>query len=145
MRIRVTADNTNGNLPGHTEWFTDPERAKRHADWWHGQSSLRNVQIDVPLGVMVTDVGGREAFEVAPDLATAQEVAASWQAVIDNRKINRTTARKVEILGLPSRAYPVSPEDLLVGGWMAAALDDHKVCPSMKYDINRWLDSKDWK
>lgn len=39
----------------------------------------------------------------------------------------------------------VSPEDERIGAWLAAALEDRKVSPCMKFDINRWLDSKEWK
>lgn len=40
--------------------------------------------------------------------------------------------------------YVPTAEDEKIGGWLAAALEDSKVCPSMKYDINRWMDSKAW-
>lgn len=144
MRIRVTAENTNGNLPNHEEWFTDIERAKKHADWWHGQSTLRNVEITEPLGVELTHANGQKVFEITHSLTVAMDVRQSWQAVINNRKTNRTRVKSVEILGLPVKTATATAEDQLVGAWMAAALDDHTVCPSMKYDINRWMDSKEW-
>jgi hypothetical protein len=144
MRFRVTANNTNGNLPRHEEWFDTEERAKRHGDWWHGQSSLCNVEVDEPLGVLLTFSNGSTQFEVAPDMPTAIAVRDSWQGVVNNRKINRSTVRKVEICGVRQKTAVATAEDQLVGAWMAAALDDHMVCPSMKYDINRWIDSKEW-
>ena len=142
--IKVTANNTNGNLPGHVEWFTDIKRAKTHAEWWHSQSALCNVEITEPLGVQLTQANGETTFETAPNLEFAMQVRASWQAVINNRKTNRSRITKVEILGVPAKTATATKEDALVGDWMAAALDDHKVSPSMKYDINRWMDSKDW-
>ena len=42
------------------------------------------------------------------------------------------------------KRYIPSAEDEKMGGWLAAALDDPKVCPTMKFDINRWLDSRAW-
>lgn len=42
------------------------------------------------------------------------------------------------------KRYIPTAEDTQVGEWLAAALDDPKVCPTMKFDINRWLDSKAW-
>lgn len=146
MSIKVTANNTNGNLPGLVEWFDDIERAKKHADWWHGQSSVCNVEITEPLGVQLTHTSGKTYFEEAVSMEQAIDVRNSWQGVIDNRKINHTRVRKVEILGLPiDKTAVATPEDTLVGAWMAAALEDHTVSPVMKYDINRWLDSKEWK
>lgn len=146
MSIKVTANNTNGNLPGLVEWFDDIERAKKHADWWHGQSSVCNVEISEPLGVRLTNADGQSFFEPAMDMAEAISVRDSWQGVIDNRRNNRTRVRKVEIVNGPLVPTAVAtPEDSLVGAWMAAALEDHTVSPVMKYDINRWLDSKEWK
>jgi hypothetical protein len=41
------------------------------------------------------------------------------------------------------RHYPTAADEQ-VGGWLAAALEDRKVSPCMKLDINRWMDSKAW-
>ncbi|QYW06520.1 hypothetical protein uan_108 [Pseudomonas phage UAntarctica] len=41
-------------------------------------------------------------------------------------------------------AYHPTPEDVRLGAWLSAALDDPKVSPCMKYDINLWMDSKHW-
>lgn len=144
MHILVEANNTNGNKPGLLEWFDDIERAKKHADWWHSQSSVCNVNIREPLGVQLTYANGSKVFEQAGNLAEAMDVRQSWQGVIDNRKFNRTRVKKVEILGLPVKTAKATKEDALIGAWVAEALDNHLVLPSMKYDINRWIDSKDW-
>lgn len=144
MKILVTANNTNGNLPGHEEWFDTIESAKKHADWWHCQSSLCNVDITEPLGVQLTHAHGGKVFERAISVREAVEVKRSWDSVIANRKFNKTRVTKVEILGLITPTAIATPQDYLIGGWAALALEDHKILPSMKYDINRWMDSKDW-
>lgn len=144
MNIKVSANNTNGNLPGPVEWFDDIERAKKHADWWHSQSAVCNVEITEPLGVQLTRANGQKTFDQALSLREAVEVRDSWQGVINNRKINRSRISKVEILGLVTKTAKATAEDALIGTWVAEALDNHLVLPSMKYDINRWIDSKDW-
>lgn len=150
MNILVSANNTNGNLPGHQEWFDTVEQAKRHADWLHTQSALCNVEITEPLGVLLTHANGTKAFGqvtnpvYAEALKEVMDVRESWQAVIGNRKINRTRVTKAEIVGLPTKTAIATPEDALIGDWMALALEDHLIKPSMKYDLNRWLDSKEW-
>lgn len=144
MKILVTANNTNGNLPRLEEWFDTVESAKKHADWWHTHSSLCNVEITEPLGVMLTYANGSKVFEVAEDLGEALDVANSWKSVVANKKVNRTRVRKVEILGAADKTAVSTPEDSLIGKWAADALDDPKIPPSMKYDINRWMDSKEW-
>lgn len=144
MHIKVSANNTNGNLPSLVEWFDDIDRAKKYADWWHSQSALCNVEITEPPGVQLTRANGSKVFEQAGNLAEAMDVCQSWQGVINNRKINRSRVTKVEILGLPVKTAKATPEDALIGTWVAEALDNHLVLPSMKYDINRWIDSKDW-
>lgn len=35
-------------------------------------------------------------------------------------------------------------DDLVVGKWLSAALEDPKVCQAMKDDINEWFESKRW-
>ncbi|QBJ04505.1 hypothetical protein HOV23_gp068 [Pseudomonas phage Lana] len=144
MQFRVIANNTNGNLPGLDERFETIDQAKKHADWWHGQSAVCNVEIDELLGVQLTRANGTKEFGRANDLDEAMDVRESWQGVIDNRKINRSRVTKAEIVGLRHKTAVATPEDAFVGKWMAEALDDPKVLPSMKYDINRWMDSKEW-
>lgn len=144
MRIKVTANNTNGNLPHLEERFETIESAKKHADWWHGQSSVCNVEITEPLGVLLTHANGTQVFGEAIDLHEALDARQSWQGVINNRKINRTRVRKVEIVGLVDKTAVATKEDALIGAWAALALEDHRIAPSMKYDINRWMDSKEW-
>lgn len=46
--------------------------------------------------------------------------------------------------GKPRMGVVPTAQDEKIGSWLAAALDDAKVCPSMKLDINRWMDSKAW-
>jgi hypothetical protein len=144
MHIKVSANNTNGNLPGLVEWFNDIDKAKKHADWLHMQSSVCNVEITEPLGVELVYANGRTVFETALNLHHAMDVRSSWKAVIANSKINKSRVKDARIRGLRVKTSRSTAEDHLVGAWMAAALEDHLVCPSMKYDINRWLDSKEW-
>lgn len=144
MQFRVTANNTNGNLPRLEEMFDTVEQAKKHADWWHGQSAVCNVEIDEPLGVLLTRANGEKVFGAALNLHEAMDARQSWQDVIGNKKINRSRVTKAEIVGLRNKTAVATPEDAFVGTWMAEALDDPKVLPSMKYDINRWMDSKEW-
>jgi hypothetical protein len=144
MKIKVTANNTNGNQPGQVEWFECIDRAKMHADWWHGQSALCNVEIKQPLGVQLTLSNGTKIFEEAAHIDEANEAVKSWQGVIANKKINRTRVRQAEVVGLRFMTSKATEEDKLVGAWMAAALEDPLVSPVMKYDINLWLDSKEW-
>lgn len=42
---------------------------------------------------------------------------------------------------MPPEREEVVAASLALGGWMAAALDDHAVCAEMKRDINRWFDA----
>lgn len=144
MHIKVSANNTNGSLPGPVEWFDDVDKAKKHADWWHSQSAVCNVEITEPLGVQLTHANGVKVFETALNMHEAITVMESWKGVIANRKINRTRLTSVEILGMTVKTARATPEDALIGAWVAEALDNHLVLPSMKYDINRWIDSKDW-
>jgi hypothetical protein len=144
MQFRVTANNTNGSLPRLEELFDTIEQAKKHADWWHLQSSVCNVEIDEPLGVMLTRANGEKVFGTAASLHEAMEARASWQAVIANKKTNKSRVKRAEIVGLPVKTAIATPEDHYVGTWMAEALEDPKMPPSMKYDINRWMDSKEW-
>lgn len=144
MKILVTANNTNGNLPGHKEWFDTVESAKKHADWWHSQSSLCNVEITEPLGVLLTHANGTKVFGEAATLKEALEVKQSWLDVVANRKSNKTRVKEVQICGLITPTAVATKQDYLLGDWAALALEDHKLLPSMKYDINRWMDSKDW-
>lgn len=144
MHIKVSANNTNGSLPGPVEWFDDIDRAKKHADWWHSQSAVCNVEITEPLGVQLTHANGHKVFDTALNMREAFTVLDSWKAVIANRKINRARVTSAQILGATVKTARATPEDALIGAWVAEALDNHLVLPSMKYDINRWIDSKDW-
>lgn len=144
MNILVTANNTNGSKPGHEEWFDTITAAKKHADWMHQSSGLCNVEITEPLGVLLTHANGTKKFERAMDIRQALDVKESWKGVVANRKINRSRVTEVQIVGLPIKTAKATPEDAFVGDWMALALEDIRILPSMKYDINRWMDSKDW-
>lgn len=144
MNILVTANNTNGNLPRHEEWFDSIESAKKHADWWQSQSTLCNVEITEPLGVLLTRANGAKVFCRTDSVKEALDVKEKWLVVVATRKANKTRVTKVEIVGLITPTAAATPQDYLLGDWAALALEDHKILPSMKYDINRWMDSKDW-
>ena len=136
MRFLVTAEFTSGEQPRLEMRFETEEQARSHADWLFSASGYHTVEL--------TYTGGRKVFESAPNIAEACNVAASWNAVAANHKINRTPVRKAEVVGIRYITAVATPEDVAIGAWHAAALEDPKVCPSMKYDINRWMDSKEW-
>lgn len=144
MKYVVKAAYTNGFLPGYEIAYDDLQQAKNHADTMFRDPGFKNVEITEPFGVIVTYKGGRRKVEYCDTYAEAVDAAASMQGVIDNRKINRHPAVKVEAIGFRPITAKAAAEDCAIGAWHAAALDDHKVCPSMKYDINAWLDSKEW-
>lgn len=43
------------------------------------------------------------------------------------------------------KRYIPTAQDRSVSDFLAAALEDGKVCPVVKYDIGLWLDSKAWE
>jgi len=55
---------------------------------------------------------------------------------------------KVRLLGMMMDNFPRLPhstrawsqQDVDLGAWMSAALDDSKVCDELKRDINAWID-----
>lgn len=96
---------------------------------------------------------------IKPYLVTAEKTTGDFGR-IEERYATEEEARKqadylhthpgamnVELEGPPVTRIltPVSPQDQNLGAWLAAALEDRKVSPTMKFDINAWLDSKDWK
>lgn len=140
----ITSDFTGGMVNGHNVHETELRRAKLIADRMFGDPGYMNVELTEPLGVQLTMSNGDVVMETCSDLAAGIDAVESWKAVIANRKINRTRVRKAEMVGVIKKTAIATEEDKLVGEWMAAALDDRKVCPSMKFDINRWMDSKEW-
>lgn len=144
MKYVVKAAYTNGSLPGWEQKFDDLQAAKTAADMWFRDPGFKNVEITEPFGVIVTYKNKTRKVEYCKSYAFALEAAASMQRVIDNRKINGHPAVKVEAIGFRPITAKATAEDCAIGEWHAACLDDHKVCPSMKYDINAWLDSKEW-
>lgn len=144
MKYVVKAAYTNGALPGWEQAFDDLQAAKNAADTWFRDPGFKNVEITEPFGVIVTYKSRKRKVEYCETYALALDAAASMQRVIDNRKINGHPAVKVEAIGFRPITAKATAEDCAIGAWHAAALDDHKVCPSMKYDINAWLDSKEW-
>lgn len=144
MKYVVKAAYTNGFLPGYEIAYDDLQQAKNHADTMFRDPGFKNVEITEPVGVIVTYKNGTRKAEYCKTWAEAVNAAASMQRVINNRKVNGHPAVKVEAIGFRGMTAKPTAEDILIGAWHAAALSDHKVCPSMKYDINAWIDSKDW-
>jgi hypothetical protein len=144
MKYRITAWCANGDVRPIIEYHDNLDRARQTADWLHHSPGMREVELAEPYGVQLIRANGDSVFEHCETLEAANDAAASWLAVIDNKKINRTRVRQVHVLGVRDKTAVATEEDKLVGAWMAAALEDHKVCPSMKFDINRWMDSKEW-
>lgn len=67
----------------------------------------------------------------------------------------RARAKKVHkwpnTVDVEMRSYPYdgvkaepSTQDIKMGARLAAILDDPGACPTLKFDITNWLDSKDW-
>lgn len=144
MKFVIKAEYTNGFQPGYEIAYDDLQQAKNHADTMFRDPGFKNVEITEPFGVIVRYQNGTRKVEYCATHAQAEDAAQSMQCVIDNAKINRTRARSVEVIGFRPITAQATAEDCAIGAWHAAALDDHKVCPSMKYDINAWLDSKEW-
>lgn len=144
MKFVIKAAYTNGFLPGYEIAYDDLQQAKNHADTMFRDPGFKNVEITEPFGVIVTYKNKTRKAEYCKTWAEAVNAAASMQRVINNRKVNGHPAVKVEAIGFRPKTAQATAEDVAIGAWHAAALDDHKVCPSMKYDINAWLDSKEW-
>lgn len=144
MKYLVKAAYTNGAQPGWEQAFNNLQPAKDAADMWFRDPGFKNVEITEPFGVIVTYKNKTRKAEYCKTWAEAVNAAASMQRVINNRKVNGHPAVKVEAIGFRPKTAQATAEDGAIGAWHAAALDDHKVCPSMKYDINAWLDSKEW-
>lgn len=144
MKYVVKAAYTNGSLPGWEQAFDDLQAAKAAADMWFRDPGFKNVEITEPFGVIVTYKNRKRKVEYCETYAQAVDAMQSMQRVIDNRSVNGHPAVKVETIGFRPKTAQSTAEDVAIGAWHAAALDDHKVCPSMKYDINAWLDSKEW-
>lgn len=144
MKYLVTADFANGSVPRWEQGFDEAEAAKRAADMWFSDPAFKNVEIKEPFGVIVTYKSRKRKVEYCETYALALDGAASMQRVIDNREVNGHPAVQVEAIGFRSRAVQATAEDIILGAWLSAALSDPSTCPSMKYDINLWFDSKEW-
>lgn len=92
------------------------------------------------------------SFIVTADSTTGGSSITEYYAVLEDAKKqadylhNHPGFMNATLTG-PAYAGPkdrMTHHDQLVGAWMAAALDDRKVCPSMKFDLNLWMDSKEW-
>lgn len=140
----ITADFTNGNVNGHQLCELNENMARLIADRMHNDPGYMNVQLTEPMGVLLTYSNQSTTFESCDDINVGLDTVESWKAVIANRRINRTRVRKAELIGVPSRSSVPTEEDIKMGEWLCAALDDRKVSPCMKLDINRWMDSKEW-
>lgn len=140
----ITADFTNGNVEGHQSCELDERMARLIADRMHNDPGYMNVKLEAPMGVLLTYSNKDTTFESCEEVAVGRAAVESWNAVIANRKINRTRVRKAELIGVPCRSSIPTEQDIKVGEWLCAALEDRKVSPCMKLDINRWMDSKEW-
>lgn len=145
MKYRVTAWCSNGDVRPVVEYFEDEAKARSTADWMHNNPSMMNVTLEAPFGVRLSQANGNSVTEHCETLDAANDAAASWQEVVDNRKVNRTRIRKVEVLNAPVRTAVATAQDLALSEAMLTVLEDPKILPSIKYDINRWFDSKVWQ
>lgn len=140
----IHADLTSGAVGFEPIYEQKESMARLIADRMHADPGYMNVQLTEPMGVQLTYSNLDVVFEVCEDINEARDVVESWKGVIANRKINRTRVRKAELIGAPCRDTIPTEQDIKLGEWMCAALDDRKVSPCMKLDINRWMDSKEW-
>lgn len=144
MTYRITAWCANGDVRPIVEEIDDLNRARQTADWMHNNPSMKSVELEEPFGVRLTKANGESVHEFCATLDAANDAAASWEAVIGNKKINRTRIRSVAVMGVVKKTAVATPEDHLLGEFLAEVLEDHKVLPSVKFNINRWMDSKVW-
>lgn len=144
MTYRITAWCANGDVRPIVEEIEDLDKARLTADWMHNNPSMKSVELTEPYGVRLTRANGTSVFEFTDTLEAANDAAASWQGVLENRKVNRQRIRQVAVMGVVKKTATATPEDHLLGEFLAEALEDHKVLPSVKFNINRWMDSKVW-
>jgi hypothetical protein len=141
----VTAWCSNGDVNPVIEHFEDEAKARSTADWMHNNPGLMNVTLEAPFGVRLIQANGEDVTEHHPDIHVINKVAASWRNVVANRKFNRTRIRRVEVLNAPVRTAVATAQDLALSEAMMNVLEDAKILPSIKFDINRWFDSKVWQ
>lgn len=144
MKYRITAWCANGDVRPIIEYHDDLDRARQTADWFHQNPCMGSVVLEEPVGVLLTRANGKSVVEYCKTAEVANDVLEGWQRVIDNKKVNRMRVRTAVLTGVPAKTAVATPEDHLVGAWMAEALEDPKVLPSMKFDLNIWMDSKEW-
>lgn len=144
MKYRITALFSNGERAPIVEYHEDIEKARKNADWMHNNPSLMGVELIEPPGVRLVFANGESTAEYCHTIEEAVVAAKSWQEVVDNRKKNRTRVRKVELLGFRPKVGVATEADHRLGSWMAGYLEDPKVPPSVKFDINCWMDSREW-
>ena len=144
MTYRITAWCANGDVRPLVEEIEDLTRARQTADWMHNNPAMKSVELEEPFGVRLTKANGESVYEFCETLEAANDAAASWSEVVANKKTNRTRIRQVAVMGVVPKTATATPEDHLLGEFLADALEDHKVLPSVKFNINRWMDSKVW-
>lgn len=99
---------------------------------------MKRVEIKPFIVTADSTTGGSKVTEFYSEEATARTQA----DYLHNHPGFMNAALQGPAYAGPKAAMTI--HDQRVGAWMAAALDDRKVCPSMKYDINLWMDSKEW-
>ena len=144
MKFRITAWCANGDVRPIVETHDDLNRARQVADWMHNNPGMTDVKLEEPFGVRLIKANGTSVFEHCDTLEAANDAAASWNGVVANRKINRHRVRKVEVMGVYDKTAVATAEDRALAERLVDLLEDHKTLPSVKFDINRWMDSKEW-
>lgn len=138
----ITADQTNGDVNKYVQYESDEKKVRLIADHMFTDRGFMNVEITEPLGVEIITNQGPQ-FEECSNIVACEAAVAAWTAEA-KRKRNKGFVRSARVVGRIVKTAVATEDDKLVGAWMAAALDDRKVCPSMKFDINCWMDSKEW-
>jgi len=144
VKYRITAWCSNGDIRPIVEFQEDFNQARKVADWMHNNPAMKGVELVEPYGVRLTKANGETIVEHFETIEAANDASFVWLGVIANRKTNKFRIRKVEVMGVYEKTAVATPEDHLLGEFLAEALEDHKTSPCVKFDINRWMDSKEW-
>lgn len=140
MRVfLITADRTNGDVNRFCTQETSFKRARATADLLHRDSSLMNVELTEPLGVLVEGPQGIHLIECKDD-DTCQLLIKKLRS----KHGKKAGVRKARITAAVKKTARSTPEDELLGEFLAEMLESRQVLPSVKFDINRWMDSKEW-
>lgn len=140
MRVYlITADRTNGDVNPFTAQETSIKKARALADHLMSDSALMNVELSEPLGVLVESNQGVHLME-CPDEQQCQMIITRMRS----KKGKKAGIRSARITGQTIKTAKSTPEDSLLGEFLAECLESKKVLPSVKFDINRWMDSKEW-